>query len=238
MAVYTPLELILEYEDGHSCQEIALQLGWTAWRVYAALLKAGVKLRSRREQGVTMTCPKCVKDFHITAWEQRRGRIFCSRECYHAARRRVETQEQTEERFWSNVLKGDGCWEWIGARYRYGTFHYRSADDKLRTVEAHSYLWKFILKRRLLPGCNVHHVCGNKFCVRPDHLEQLTDSEHPHKHPRPWFTQTHCIYGHEFTQQNTSWFTDDRGHLRRRCRKCHNRSVTARYYKKKVLLLP
>jgi transposase len=57
MAVLTPLELILEYEDGHSLSEIARQFGWSMSRVRTALLKAGLKLRTLSEAG-KLAAPK------------------------------------------------------------------------------------------------------------------------------------------------------------------------------------
>ena len=32
------------------------------------------------------------------------------------------------------------------------------------------------------PGHELHHRCEQKSCMRPDHLEPLTDAEHKHRH--------------------------------------------------------
>lgn len=69
------------------------------------------------------------------------------------------------ERFWPKVLKGDGCWEWQGARTPKGYGLIR-LDGGL--VYAHRVSW---LLAKGDPGeLHVLHHCDNPCCVRPDHL--------------------------------------------------------------------
>ena len=54
-------------------------------------------------------------------------------------------------------------------------------------------------------GMHAHHVCENKQCVNPWHIELMTLSDHT-KHHRPrnkTGLRTHCKHGHEFTDANT-----------------------------------
>jgi hypothetical protein len=65
----------------------------------------------------------------------------------------------------------------------------------------------------LLPGHQIHHKCGTRECVNPDHLEQLTQSDHLSEHPH--VRKTHCKYGHELTPENVYEYD-----YRRFCKPC------------------
>jgi HNH endonuclease len=86
----------------------------------------------------------------------------------------------TEERFWSHVSKGTDCWEWTGATRSggYGVLRLGS-----RSVSAHRFAWELtngpIPPAIITPqgdkvGYFVTHVCGNRRCVRPDHLRLIS----------------------------------------------------------------
>jgi hypothetical protein len=76
------------------------------------------------------------------------------------------TQEEIIERFWSQVRKGDGCWEWQSGRFSSGYGQYRVGKKKVRT---HRFAWE-ISNGSILVGMHVCHRCDNPICVRPDHL--------------------------------------------------------------------
>ena len=78
-----------------------------------------------------------------------------------------------EDKFWSRVSKGNGCWEWVGSRHRAG---YGQMSILGRKTRATRILWK-ILGRELLPGQLIMHKCDNPPCVRPDHLAAATMKE-------------------------------------------------------------
>ncbi|WP_407942939.1 HNH endonuclease signature motif containing protein [Luteipulveratus halotolerans] len=49
-------------------------------------------------------------------------------------------------------------------------------------------------------GMTVDHLCRNKRCVRPEHLEAVTRGDNV----RRWAaTITHCPQGHEYSAENT-----------------------------------
>lgn len=77
------------------------------------------------------------------------------------------------ERFWVKVEKGPACWNWIGALDNSG---YGSFWDGDRVRRAHRVAWE--LDGRVLDDVlGLDHLCDNKRCVRPDHLEQVTNAE-------------------------------------------------------------
>lgn len=108
-------------------------------------------------------------------------------------------------RFLSKVVRTDGCWFWMGFLSQgYGqhcaTMHGRS------NWRAHRFAWAF-WNGPIPDGHLIHHVCHNKACVRPDHLEALTPTQHAAKKGHGFNVprETHCKNGHPFSVANTRW---------------------------------
>ena len=64
-------------------------------------------------------------------------------------------------------------------------------------------------------GLEIDHLCMQKLCGNPDHLEAV-----PHRENcRRWGASiTHCPHGHEYTEENTYRQGNSRS-----CRMCRNR---------------
>lgn len=112
--------------------------------------------------------------------------------------------------FWKHVRKTDTCWLWTGSTWDgYGKFFWR------KTHHAHRYLFE-VVNGRIPVGLQLDHLCRVRNCVRPDHLEAVSQRVNMARgliNGQKW--QTHCIHGHAFDEANTY-----RNDGRRRCRTC------------------
>ncbi len=130
-------------------------------------------------------------------------------------------------RFWTFVDKGNDndCWLWTGNSVgrgrdaRYGQF----AITFNQPVYAHRYSYA-LLNGEIPTDHQIHHVCKNRLCVNPAHLELAHKYSHPDGAPVMRREMTHCKNGHEYTPENTYIRSDGN----RRCRTCDN----ARYLAK------
>ena len=76
-----------------------------------------------------------------------------------------------DHKFWGKVQKAHSkftCWEWLGAkdRYGYGRVIRRRVDEK--PLKVHRYAFYLYYSR--WPEGECIHACGNKACVKPGHL--------------------------------------------------------------------
>ena len=108
--------------------------------------------------------------------------------------------EDPESRFFRSVDTRvvRGCWTWKStARNGYGriTIHRRQ-------VTAHRYSYEMF--RGPIPrGLQLDHLCKNTLCVRPDHLEAVTQYENNMRSDSPASRHartTHCPKGHPYDE--------------------------------------
>jgi hypothetical protein len=100
-------------------------------------------------------------------------------------------------------------------------------------IKAHRFSYK-LYKGRIPAGYVVDHLCQNKLCVNPDHLEAVTSEvnimrgHHPTTINRD---KTHCIRGHPLRGQNLMHRYDGG----RECRTCYRDYHRAYYQAHKTI---
>lgn len=79
-----------------------------------------------------------------------------------------------EDRFHEKYTKDmSGCWHWTSAIDGAGYSQLTINDKPVR-----AYRWYYELVKGPVPtGLELDHLCANKLCVNPDHLEAVTHRE-------------------------------------------------------------
>jgi hypothetical protein len=120
------------------------------------------------------------------------------------------------ERFMAKVsARPDGCWQWMGATDRYGYGLSLFYGRRERKHMAHRVAYEQFVGP-IPEGLVIDHLCRNKGCVNPDHLEPVTIGENVLRGetiPARNLLKTHCHRGHEFTPEST-YYRPDKPHVR------------------------
>lgn len=74
------------------------------------------------------------------------------------------------DRFWSKVLKTEGCWYWTAAKDGFGYGMFRPRGRQSCGVRAHRRAWELVNGRPFPEGLYALHKCNNTSCVRPHPL--------------------------------------------------------------------
>ena len=134
-----------------------------------------------------------------------------------------------EERFLAMIEETQsGCWEWRGYKNSkgYGMFH---PYQRRGNVFAHR--WAYEKYVGVVPdGLVLDHLCENKSCANPEHLEPVTNAENlrrggvGQKNAEHHKSRTHCRNGHEYTEETTGYVRrKSRGVLTRHCLLCYDK---------------
>lgn len=113
-----------------------------------------------------------------------------------------DDSESVASRLWSKVDKTDTCWNWVGAIGENGYGHFWLNG---RYVSPHRV--SYVLTHGSIPdSLTVDHLCRNRRCVNPDHLEAVTIGVNVRRSPlAPPATnsrKTHCPKGHPLVAGN------------------------------------
>lgn len=121
-----------------------------------------------------------------------------------------------EVRFWAKVRKTSTCWLWLGAIHHtgYGQFWFEGC-----AVFAHR--WAYEQWVGPIPdGLELDHKCRIRHCVRPAHLEPVTNHENIRRgrSGQHQSAKTHCPAEHPYSGDNL-YLNPTTG--KRECRACN-----------------
>ena len=115
-------------------------------------------------------------------------------------------------------ISPDGCHNWLGAHASNG-YSECGIGGKIRSV--HRIVYEDVYGP-IPDGLEIDHLCRNRGCVNPVHLEAVAHSVNVKRGIGPAMiaamkrSLTHCKRGHPFDKQNTRIAPNGQ----RRCREC------------------
>ena len=172
------------------------------------------------------------RDAERALWMQRRKLVP----------RGIYVRPTMEQRFWAKVLKSGPipaerpdlgpCWTWSAGRdfYGYGVLWLNERKSKRISAHVASYMIHF---GPVPSGLQIDHLCRNRACPNPKHLEAVTQQVNLSRGNGVAAVnrrKSHCCNGHELSATNVKLRSN--GH--RRCMTCQKQDHRNEYLRKKA----
>lgn len=108
-----------------------------------------------------------------------------------------------EAKFWLRVPEersDNECWDWLGSisRLGYGVF----PPYKGKTYLAHRISFSLHQNRELAKYEQIHHICANRKCVNPKHLQSVSAKENIAEMQQRQYYIQHIKYLEELLTEN------------------------------------
>lgn len=135
-----------------------------------------------------------------------------------------------EERFWSKIDASGVCWEWTDSLCEgYGTIWIGK-----QRMKAHRWAWEYLIGP-IPDGLVIDHLCRNRKCVLPDHLEPVSDRVNIRRGHGALsrLNKTHCPQGHPYSGDNLH-ISMNGGRSCRTCLRKRGRILAANYRARKA----
>lgn len=108
-----------------------------------------------------------------------------------------ELSPKSSQRFWDKVEKSDGCWLWTATKTPLGYGHFWH-EGRMRG--AHRFAYEDTVGA-IPEGQTIDHVCKNRGCVNPAHMEVVSLRENILRSDNPQARnkrKTSCPRGHQY----------------------------------------
>lgn len=145
--------------------------------------------------------------------------------------RRLPKGMPTIERVWASISEdGAGCWNWTRDMRSNG---YGQITIAGRSQNAHRAVYELLVEP-VPTGMHLDHLCRNRRCVKPEHMEVVTPRENA---VRGYYGQKQfCVQGHPYKGDNLYVsYRKETGYPKRGCKTCRRAAVRKSHHKSKSL---
>ncbi len=125
-----------------------------------------------------------------------------------------------------------GCWVWTGCRTKGGEGYGQIVVARGKTQQVHRVVYEALVGP-IPDGLQIDHLCSNKACCNPAHLEPVTARENQRREDQLLGIRsavTHCPQGHEYTPENTGYKKSPPGKVWRECIACRRLRAWRRFH--------
>lgn len=134
--------------------------------------------------------------------------------------------------FHDKIIIDSDCWRWTAFK-SYDGYGRASVNGKQGNVHRFSYE---VFKGEIPKDLEIDHLCKNRDCLNPDHLEAISHQENVKRGSIA--QKTHCPKGHPYSGDNLIIENKKNGLKARRCRACRRPEEALRVKMKRRGLQP